>query len=76
MNENDFNYFHDENHEHPNVNDYEDNQLLSHITADTLALSCYLTDDAFTGDHYPCPFLLGHNFIFSPYIQPFFSSSF
>ena len=50
MDENDFHYYHDQDDENPDVNEYEDNQMLNHITHDTLHVSCYLSDDAFTGE--------------------------
>ena len=44
-------YFHQEqdNNNNPNFDELEDDQILSHITADTLRISSYLTDDGFSG---------------------------
>ena len=43
------NYYHQEQDNNPNLDELEDEQILSHINAETLSVSCYLRDDAFSG---------------------------
>ena len=43
------NYYHQEQDDNPNLDELEDEQILSHINAETLSVSCYLRDDAFSG---------------------------
>ena len=58
-NENDFNFYNDQdlNNDIPDANELDDEQMLSHINANTLLTRCYLTDDAFSGEtqHKPPP---------------------